>query len=84
MQPIVDDFTRAAKAGLGSDEHFHIGRTPVLSIDREGFAQMLEAFESLRNELADIQAQANSRMERTGAAPIPVSASMICIEVPGF
>jgi DNA-binding transcriptional ArsR family regulator len=84
MQPIIDDFTKAAEAGLGSDEHFHISRTPVLSIDREGFLAMLDAYEKLRLELADIQATAGERMERTGADPISVSASLICLEVPSF
>lgn len=84
MQPIVDDFTRAGKAGLGSDEHFHISRTPILSIDREGFLEMLEAYETFRHGLADIQAAASDRMEKTGTAPVSVSASLICIEVPGF
>jgi DNA-binding transcriptional ArsR family regulator len=84
MQPIVDDFTRAAGDGLGSDGDFHITRTPILSIDREGYLRMLDAYEALRLELADIQAEAGERMERTGAEPISVSASLVCIEVPGF
>lgn len=84
MQPIVDDFTSASNAGLGSDENFHISRTPILSIDREGFLQMLDAYEALRLELAEIQAKAVERMDRTGATPVSVSASLICFEVPGF
>jgi DNA-binding transcriptional ArsR family regulator len=84
MQPIVDDFTKAAEGGLGSDEHFHISRTPILSIDREGFHEMLEAYERLRLALGDIQAEAGERMRETGEAPISVSASLVCIEVPSF
>jgi DNA-binding transcriptional ArsR family regulator len=84
MQPIVDDFTRAAKADLGTDEHFHISRTPILSIDREGFLEMLKAYEALRLQLSDIQAKASKRMEKTGAAAVSVSASLVCFEVPGF
>jgi DNA-binding transcriptional ArsR family regulator len=84
MQPIVDDFTTAGNTDLGSDQHFHISRTPILSIDREGFLKMLDAYEALRLDLADIQAEAVERMDRTGAPSISVSASLICFEVPGF
>jgi DNA-binding MarR family transcriptional regulator len=84
MQLIVNDFTSAAKAGLGSDEHLHITRTPIKSIDGEGFIEMLDAYERFRLELADIETEAARRMKADGSDYVSVSASLICIKVPGF
>lgn len=85
MQPGVDDFTTSAKAGiLGANKDFHITRTPLAGMDREGLAEAMEAHEECRLKVLAAQAQSAMRLAETGGAPISVSSFQACFEVPGF
>jgi DNA-binding transcriptional ArsR family regulator len=84
-QPAVDDFTRSAKAGiLGADEKFHITRTPLAGMDREGLDEALEAFEECRLKIVDIQTRSTARQAKSEKPPICISSSLSCFEVPHF
>ena len=85
MQPQVDDFTAAIKAGtLGQNADWIVTRTPIHSTDRQGFEEMREAHRELFERVLQIQADSLERMVGSGEAPISVSSGQTCFEVPGF
>jgi len=82
MQKIVDDFNDSRKAGIvGSDQHFHITRTPMI-LDVEGFLEGMKIFERCRLEMADIEARSAQRLASSGEAPVPASSSLVYFKVP--
>jgi hypothetical protein len=85
MQPIVDDFTTAAKDGiLGHDSDWHITRTPIHALDAQGLVQLLAAHRDLYERVADIHAASLDRLDESGEEPIKVSSSQACFKVRDF
>ena len=83
MQKIVDDFNSSRKAGIvGSDQYFHITRTPII-LDKEGFLKGMQAFERCRLEIASIEKESAKRLAESGETPVPASSSLVYIKVPG-
>lgn len=77
MQPIVDDFTEAAKNGeVGKDENFHITRTPVV-LDAEGTAEALAVFEAAREGMLKVVEQVAAR----GGETVSYSSSLALFRV---
>lgn len=84
-QPAVDDFTKAAQDGeLGSDENFHITRTPLHGMDQEGLQEAMEIHKRAFEEILELPARCAQRMADSGEEPISVSSSQWCFEVPNF
>jgi hypothetical protein len=82
MQKIVDDFVASRKAEIvGSDQHFHITRTPMI-LDEEGFQKGMEAYERCRLEMSEIEAESSERRAISGAAGIPVSSGFAYFKMP--
>lgn len=82
MRSIVNDFTDSHRAGIvGSDQYFHITRTPMI-LDREGFLEGMEVFERCRLAMADVEARSSQRIASAGATPVPVSSSLAYFKVP--
>ena len=82
MQQIVGDFKDSYRAGIvGSDQHFHITRTPMI-LDDEGFLEGMEVFERCRNAMADVEAKSAHRLASSGSNPVPVSSSLAYFKVP--
>ncbi|MFL5833894.1 MAG: winged helix-turn-helix domain-containing protein [Solirubrobacterales bacterium] len=82
MQQIVGDFKDSHRAGIvGSDQHFHITRTPMI-LDEEGFLEGMEIFERCRSAMADVEAKCAQRLASSGASPVPVSSSLAYFKVP--
>lgn len=82
MQKIVDDFVASARDGIiGSDENFHLTRTPLV-LDSEGLREALEAHERARLEILEIEARSAARMVESGEEGVNVSTSQICFKMP--
>jgi DNA-binding transcriptional ArsR family regulator len=82
MQAVLDDFTASARAMMiGSDENFHLTRTPMV-LDTEGLREGMEAHERCRLEMLEIERRSAERRSRTGARGLHVSSSQGCFEVP--
>lgn len=82
MQKILDDFVASARAGIiGSDENFHLTRTPLV-LDDEGLQEALEAHERLRLEILEIEARSAERMVESGEQGTNVSTSQGCFKLP--
>jgi hypothetical protein len=82
MQKILDDFVASARAGeVGSDNEFHLGRTPLV-LDHEGLKEALEAHEKARLEIMEIAARSAERMVDSGEVGINVSSSQACFKMP--
>jgi DNA-binding transcriptional ArsR family regulator len=82
MQKIVDDFVASRKADIvGSDQHFHITRTPMI-LDEEGFQKGMEAYERCRLEMSEIEAESAERLAVSGAAGIPASSGFAFFKMP--
>jgi hypothetical protein len=64
MQAIIDDFVTGCGVGVGTDENFHITRTPTL-LDMSGLEEAVELFERFRLEMLDLQDRALARGGRT-------------------
>ncbi len=85
MQPTVDDFTTSVRAGmLGSDARFHITRTPMAGMDRQGQDELMEAHRRCFEEGLEIQARSAARRAKSGEPAISISSSQGCFEVPSF
>ena len=85
MQPIVDDFTSAAKDGiLGEDSNWHITRTPIHALDAQGLEELLAAHRDLYDRVADIHTASLERLGQSGEEPIKVSSSQACFKVRDF
>jgi hypothetical protein len=83
-QFIVDDIAASLNARmLGSDDRFHLCRTPV-SLDAEGRDEVLEILERTRGEVSEAQARAAVRMSQSGEEPHAFSSSALFFETPGF
>ena len=82
MQKIVDDFNDSRRAGIvGSDQHFHITRTPMI-LDEEGFSEGMEVFERCRLAMADVESKSAQRIASAGATPVPVCSGLSYFKVP--
>jgi DNA-binding transcriptional ArsR family regulator len=82
MQKILDDFVASARAGLiGSDENFHLTRTPLV-LDSEGLQEALEAHERTRLEILEIEARSAARMVESGEEGIHASTSQGLFKMP--
>jgi DNA-binding transcriptional ArsR family regulator len=82
VQKTLDDFVAAARAQtIGSDENFHLTRTPLL-LDEEGLQEALEAHERARLEILEIQSRSAQRMVESGEQGVHVSSSQGCFRMP--
>lgn len=82
MQKILDDFVASARARIiGSDENFHLTRTPLV-LDEEGMQEALEAHERARLEILEIEARSAARMVDSGEKGTKVSSSQGCFKMP--
>jgi DNA-binding transcriptional ArsR family regulator len=82
VQKMLDDFVASARAGIiGSDEIFHLTRTPLV-LDEEGMQEALEAHERARLEILEIEARSAARMVESGEEGNNVSTSQSCFQMP--
>jgi len=82
MQKILDDFVASARAGIiGSDENFHLTRTPLV-LDAEGLREALEAHERARLEISEIESRSTARMVESGETAVRVSSAQGCFKMP--
>lgn len=82
MQKILDDFVLSARAGIiGSDENFHLTRTPIV-LDEQGLQEALEAHERCRLEVLEIEARSAERLVTSGEEGIHASSSQGCFKMP--
>jgi len=82
MQKVFDDFVTSARASeVGSDNEFHIGRTPLV-LDDQGLKEALDAHERARLEILDIATRSTNRMVESGEKGINVSSSQACFKMP--
>lgn len=82
MQQMIDNFVTSARAKvIGSDDKFHLTRTPLV-LDREGLQEALEAHERAREELLEIEARSAARMVKSGEEGTNVSSSQACFKMP--
>lgn len=82
MQKILDDFVASARAGIiGSDENFHLTRTPLV-LDEQGLKEAMEAHERARLEILEIEARSAARMIESGETGANVSSSQGCFKMP--
>jgi hypothetical protein len=83
MQAILDDFTASARARMiGSDENFHLTRTPMV-VDAEGLRNGMEIQERCRLELLENERLSAERRSKNGAEAIHVSSCQGFFEMPG-
>jgi DNA-binding transcriptional ArsR family regulator len=82
MQKIIDDFVASARARIiGSDENFHLTRTPLV-LDEQGMQEALEAHERARLEILEIEARSAARMVDSDENGTKVSSSQGCFKMP--
>ncbi len=82
MQKIIDDFVSSARAGIiGSDQNFHLTRTPLV-LDEEGMQEALEIHERARLEILELEARSAARMVESGEEGANVSTSQGCFKMP--
>lgn len=85
MQPIVDDFTAAVKAGtLGENADWLIMRTPIHATDARGFEEMRDAHRELFERVLEIQRESLERMAESGEEPVAVSSGQTCFAMKSF
>lgn len=85
MQPIVDDFTAAVKAGtLGENADWLIMRTPIHATDTQGFEEMRDAHRELFERVLEIQRESLERMAESGEEPVAVSSGQTCFAMKSF
>jgi hypothetical protein len=86
IKPLFDDFERAAKDGQfrRPEGDFWISRTPVKSMDEEGYRELLDAQRRLYEEIYEIEARAAERMAKSGEQGVKVSVGGTCWRVPSF
>ncbi len=84
LQLIMADFSRALGAGtFDSRLNRCLARVP-LQLDEEGFAEMAELFESLYEDVLEVQSNSAARLaERGGEGAIPTVSAATFFEVPG-
>jgi hypothetical protein len=81
---VARDFGLALEGGtLDADEYAgrHLTRTP-LSLDRQGFDELLDAYMELFNRAFEIQAESDERRSRSEEVPIPVSSVLATVPMP--
>lgn len=82
MQSILDDFVASKKAGIvGSDQDFHITRTPMI-LDNEGLHEGMDAVERCRLEMAEIEARSVRRRAESGEPGVRTSSSFALFKMP--
>jgi DNA-binding transcriptional ArsR family regulator len=82
MQKQIDDFVASVKAGMiGSDERFHLTRTPNV-MDQQGFDEALEIQEEARLKIEGVRLRSEERLAESGEKGIHVSSSHGCFEMP--
>ena len=85
MEPLVQDFTGSLLAGiLARDDSWHITRSPISAMDRQGFEDLLKAHRALFDQVSVIQSESLQRMATSGEKSIAVSSGQACFEVAGF
>jgi DNA-binding transcriptional ArsR family regulator len=76
FQAIIDDFVASRSAGIiGSDEHFHLTRTPM-TLDMDGMLEALEVFERARLEMIEVERRSAERRASTDTDGFAVSSSL--------
>jgi hypothetical protein len=81
MQAIINDFLASEKAGMiGSDEYFHLTRTPMV-LDQEGLEEGLEVFEQARERMIEVQ-RLSAERRKAGADGFHVSSAIALFEMP--
>jgi hypothetical protein len=84
LQPAVDDFTTSAQAGLlGSDNRFHITRSP-LKLDEQGLEDVLAIHRELFERVFEVEREAAERRAESGEPAVFVSSTQSCFAVPEF
>jgi hypothetical protein len=82
MQNQVDDFTGSVRAGvLGSDEMWHVTRTPGL-VDQQGLEEALALAEETRERFGGIVQRAAERRSESGEEAINMSACLSFFKTP--
>lgn len=82
MQKILDDFVASRRAGIvGSDENFHLTRTPLV-LDETGREEAMAAHERTRLELLEIEARSAARLVKSKQEGTPFSSSQGLFEMP--
>jgi len=77
VQPIIDDFTEAARNGeVGKDENFHITRTPV-ALDAAGIAEGMKIFAEAREAMHGVL----ERVAARGGETVSYSSSLAFFRV---
>jgi DNA-binding transcriptional ArsR family regulator len=85
MQPAVDDVTISLRSGtLGSDERFHLTRSPVHGMDQQGVEEALAIHLRAYREILELPAKCAARMKETGEDAVSMSSFQGCFEVPHF
>lgn len=80
QQKMLDDFVASLRANLiGGDKNFVLTRTPLV-LDAEGLQEALEAHESARQELLEIETRAAARMIESGEEGVNVSSCQGCFK----
>ena len=83
MQSQLDDFTGSVRAGvLGSDEKWHITRTPGV-VDQQGLQEALALAEEARERFAGIVQRSAERRDESGEEAINMSACLSFFKTPG-
>lgn len=82
MQAQLDDYVASMKAGvLGSDNRFHVHRTPAV-VDHQGLEEALELAERMEQELAEIVSRSAERRSGSGADALHMSACISFFKTP--
>ncbi len=81
VQRVLDDYTSSRLAGVvGSDEYFHIARTPR-QLDQRGLEEMLELAERVRGIGNEIEQRALKRANDSGCGLSAVSETHLIFKV---
>ena len=85
IEPLLEDFERAARAHLFDDDPtLHITRVPIKSVDQQGYEELAAAHRRLLEETNEISTRSAERMAESGENPISISSGQQCFRVPKF
>lgn len=86
MQALIGDFSKAAKDGEFQQPagDFWISRTPVKSVDEEGYRELLDLQRRMWEETFEIETRAAERMAESGGSSFKVSVGGTCWRVSSF
>lgn len=86
MQSLIGDFSKAAKEGefQRPEGDFWISRTPVKSMDGEGYRELLDLQRRMWEETFEIETRAAERMAESGEQGVKVSVGGTCWRVSSF